>query len=110
MATGGQPQHIADVVDEQLRAALRDDDVKAVVFSVDSPGGSAVASDSIWRAVHQVREAGKPVVAQMGGVAASGGYYAAMGADRITALSGERLSLAPGQPVFAILKTVALQR
>lgn len=76
----------ADVVTEHLRAAAADERVKAVVLRIDSPGGSAVASDSIWRAVHQVREAGKPVVAQMGGVAASGGYYAAMGADRITAL------------------------
>ncbi|NLE97670.1 MAG: signal peptide peptidase SppA, partial [Propionibacterium sp.] len=76
----------SDVVDEHLRAALRDDDVVAVVLDVDSPGGSAVASDFIWRTVHQVRESGRPVVARMGGVAASGGYYVAMGADEIVAL------------------------
>lgn len=75
----------SDVVDEQLRQALRDDKVKAVVFTIDSPGGSAVASDFIRRSVLQLREAGKPVVAQMGAVAASGGYYAAMGCDEIVA-------------------------
>ena len=81
---GGQ-QAGADVVDEQLRAALRDDDVKAVVFDVDSPGGSAVASDFIRRSVLRLREAGKPVVAHMGATAASGGYYVAMPADEIVA-------------------------
>lgn len=82
---GGQ-QVGADVVTEHLRAAAADDRVKAVVLRIDSPGGSAVASDSIWRAVQQVRDSGRPVVAQMGAVAASGGYYAAMAADRIVAL------------------------
>lgn len=75
----------SDVVDEQLRQALRDDDVRAVVLAVDSPGGSAVASDSIRRSVLRLREAGKPVIASMGSVAASGGYYVAMGADEIVA-------------------------
>lgn len=83
---GGTPQAGADVVTEHLRATCEDDRVEAVVLRVDSPGGSAVASDSIWRAVRQVRESGRPVVAQMGAVAASGGFYAAMGADRIVAL------------------------
>ncbi|MEL4358869.1 MULTISPECIES: signal peptide peptidase SppA [unclassified Luteococcus] len=82
----GEPETGADVVCEQLRAACRDDKVKAVVLHVDSPGGSAVASDTIWRAVHQVRESGRPVVAQMGHYAASGGYYVSMGADEIVAL------------------------
>ncbi|WP_353081273.1 signal peptide peptidase SppA [Tessaracoccus lapidicaptus] len=81
----GGEQAGADVVDEHLRAALRDDDIKAVVFDVDSPGGSAVASDFIHRSVSRLREAGKPVVARMGAVAASGGYYVSMGADEIVA-------------------------
>ncbi|MBK7821823.1 MAG: S49 family peptidase [Tessaracoccus sp.] len=81
---GGQAAG-SDVVDEHLRAALRDDDVKAVIFAVDSPGGSAVASDFIRRSVVRLRESGKPVVAQMGTVAASGGYYVSMGADEIVA-------------------------
>ncbi|MEO7588448.1 MAG: signal peptide peptidase SppA [Arachnia sp.] len=75
----------SDVVDEQLRAVLRDDDIRAVVLDINSPGGSAVASDFMRRSVLRVRESGRPVVARMGSVAASGGYYAAMGADEIVA-------------------------
>lgn len=76
----------SDVVDEQLRAALRDDTIAAVVLDVDSPGGSAVASDFIRRSVLRVKESGRKVVARMGDVAASGGYYVSMGADEIVAL------------------------
>ncbi|WP_420174447.1 signal peptide peptidase SppA [Luteococcus sp. OSA5] len=85
-AAMGEPQAGADVVCEHLRAAGRDEKVKAVVLRIDTPGGSAVASDTIWRAVHQLRASGRPVVAQMGDLAASGGYYSAMGADEIVAL------------------------
>lgn len=81
----GQESAGSDVVDEQLRAVLRDDDIRAVVLDIDSPGGSAVASDFMRRSVLRVRESGRPVVARMGPVAASGGYYAAMGADEIVA-------------------------
>ena len=76
----------SDTVAAELRAALADDHVRGVVLRVDSPGGSAVASDVIWREVCRVREAGKPVVVSMGDVAASGGYYVACPADRIVAL------------------------
>ena len=76
----------SDTVATELRAALTDDHVRGVVLRVDSPGGSAVASDVIWREVCRVREAGKPVVVSMGDVAASGGYYVACPADRIVAL------------------------
>lgn len=69
----------------QLDLAARDLKVRAVVIRVDSPGGSAFASDAIWRAVERVKAAGKPVVVSMGGVAASGGYYVATGADSIWA-------------------------
>ncbi len=82
--TGGESAG-SDVVDEQLRAVLRDEDVRAVVLEIDSPGGSAVASDSMRRSVLRVKDSGRPVVARMGSVAASGGYYAAMGADEIVA-------------------------
>lgn len=81
----GGEQAGADVVDEHLRAALRDDDVKAVVFEVNSPGGSAVASDFIRRSVIRLKDAGKPVVAHMGALAASGGYYVSMPATEIVA-------------------------
>lgn len=76
----------SDTVGTQLRAALEDDHVRGVVLRVESPGGSAVASDVIWREVCRVRDAGKPVVVSMGDVAASGGYYVSCGADRIVAL------------------------
>jgi protease-4 len=71
-----------------LRSAARDDRVRAVVFRVDSPGGSYVASDSIWREVGRVRAAGKPVVVSMAEVAASGGYFVSMAAEVIVAEPG----------------------
>jgi protease-4 len=67
-----------------VRAAAADDDVKAIVLRVDSPGGSALASETIWQAVHEA-VAKKPVVVSMGAVAASGGYYISSGATRIFA-------------------------
>ena len=76
----------SDTVSAQLRAAISNDLARAVVIRVNSPGGSAVASDTIWREVCRVREAGKPVIVSMGEVAASGGYYIACPADVIVAL------------------------
>ena len=78
----------SDTVGAALRAARRDDSVKAVVFRVDSPGGSYVASDTIWREVVLTRQAGKPVVVSMGDLAASGGYFVSMAADAIVAQPG----------------------
>jgi len=69
----------------QLRDAREDESVKAVVLRIDSPGGSVFASEVIRREVAALREAGKPVVASMSSLAASGGYYIAMDADRIVA-------------------------
>jgi protease-4 len=68
-----------------LRAARENEHVRAVLFRVDSPGGSAVASDTIWREVLLTREAGKPVVVSMASLAGSGGYYIACPADVIVA-------------------------
>lgn len=65
-----------------LREAAKDDKVAAIVLRIDSPGGSAIASDLIWSEIEQID---KPVIASMGNVAASGGYYIAMGADHIFA-------------------------
>jgi protease-4 len=77
---------------DTLTAAFRDaaeaKRVRAIVFRIDSPGGSYVASDTIWREVSRARAAGKPVVVTMGNVAASGGYFVAMPADRIVAQPG----------------------
>src|SRR5271167_391733 len=78
----------ADTVAAGLREAAHDDSVSAIVLRVDSPGGSVSASETIWREVKKARERGKPVVASMGAVAASGGYYVSMGADAIVANPG----------------------
>jgi protease-4 len=69
----------------QIDRASRDEQVKAIVFRVNSPGGSAVGSDLVWRAVREAQGRGKPVVVSMGDVAGSGGYYVAAGADAIVA-------------------------
>ncbi len=68
-----------------LRAALDDDKVKALVLRVSSPGGEVFASEQIRREVVALKQAGKPVVVSMGNVAASGGYWISMNADRIYA-------------------------
>ena len=75
----------SDTVIKHLREAEKDASVKAIVLRVDSPGGSALASDLIWREVVRIE---KPIVASMSDVAASGGYYISMGADRIFAEPG----------------------
>jgi len=69
---------------KSLHKAVKNKSIKAIVLRVNSPGGSALASDLIWRAVVKAKEK-KPVVVSMGNVAASGGYYIACGADRIFA-------------------------
>ncbi|MGE2730051.1 signal peptide peptidase SppA [Mycolicibacterium vaccae] len=74
-----------DTIAAALREAAADDDVAAVVLRVDSPGGSVTGSETIWREVVRIRERGKPVVASMGAVAASGGYYVSMAANAIVA-------------------------
>ncbi len=78
----------SDTVAGAIRAAVQDEDVKAILFRVDSPGGSYVASDSIWREVVNARKAGKPVIVSMGNLAGSGGYFVAMAADKIVAQPG----------------------
>ncbi len=74
-----------DSTAQLLRRALVDDSVKAVVLRVDSPGGSAFASEVILDEIEQLRAAEKPVVASMSSVAASGGYWISMAADKIYA-------------------------
>ena len=75
----------ADSTAELLQRARDDESVKAVVLRVDSPGGSAFASDVIANEIAALQNAGKPVVASMSSVAASGGYWIAVGADRVFA-------------------------
>jgi len=78
----------SDTVAGAIRAAAEDKDVKAILFRVDSPGGSYVASDTIWREVVRARQAGKPVIVSMGNLAGSGGYFVATAADKIVAEPG----------------------
>jgi protease-4 len=73
---------------ELLEDVREDDDIAAVVLRVNSPGGSGLASDMIWRDIRRTRDAGKPVVVSMGDYAASGGYYIAAAADAIVAEPG----------------------
>ncbi len=80
---GGDGAGADDVVDA-INEAKNDDDVVAIVLRINSPGGDALASDLMWRAVMQARDV-KPVIASMGDVAASGGYYVAAAADTIIA-------------------------
>ena len=73
-------------VQKKLDRAARDEDVKAVIIRINSPGGYLTASDMLYQAIRSfAQETGKPVVAAMDGVAASGGYYAACAADHIVA-------------------------
>ena len=67
----------------RLRRIREDDDIKGIILRVDSPGGSVVGSDMVWKEVKLLEEAGKPVVVTMSGVAGSGGYYISMAARHI---------------------------
>ncbi len=75
----------SDSMVKALRKAADDKKIDAIVIRVDSPGGSAVASDTIWREIVKAKEKKKPIIVSMGDVAASGGYYIAMAGDRIFA-------------------------
>ncbi|MGI5287287.1 signal peptide peptidase SppA [Nonomuraea polychroma] len=102
---GGGGAMGSDTISAALRAARRDEHIKAVVFRVDSPGGSYVASDTIWREVSLTRKV-KPVIVSMGDLAASGGYFVAMAADVIMAQPGTltgSIGVYGGKPVFSEL-------
>ena len=97
----------ADTIAAALREVAADDAVSAIVLRVDSPGGSVTASETIWREVKRARERGKPVVASMGTMAASGGYYVSMDADAIVANPGTitgSIGVMSGKLVFRDLK------
>ncbi|HZZ43722.1 MAG TPA: signal peptide peptidase SppA [Tepidisphaeraceae bacterium] len=81
---GGSSTVGSDDLREAFRMAARDDTVKAVVIRIDSPGGSALASEAMWQAARRVA-AKKPVVISVGSMAASGGYYLASSGDYIIA-------------------------
>jgi protease IV len=94
----------SDSISTAIRAATADSHIKAILLRVDSPGGSYVASDTIWREVVRTRNAGKPVIVSMGDVAASGGYYISMAADVIVAQPGTitgSIGVFSGKPVLS---------
>ncbi|MCZ4293772.1 signal peptide peptidase SppA [Vibrio sinaloensis] len=101
---GSQPRGTVggDTVAALLRQARNDDKVKAVVLRVDSPGGSAFASEVIRNEVEALKEAGKPVVVSMSSLAASGGYWISMSADRIIA---QPTTLTGSIGIFSVLTT-----
>lgn len=84
---GSQPPGVigGESTAQLIREAREDEDTKAIVIRVDSPGGSVLASEQIYREVRVAQEAGKPVIVSMGDLAASGGYYIAASADEIWA-------------------------
>ena len=104
---GGRRSMEADKVSDAIRKAVKDKRVKAIVLRVDSPGGSAIASETIWRETAVAKEKKKPIVVSMGNVAASGGYYIATVADRIVAHPGTitgSIGVISGKPVLAKAK------
>lgn len=110
LATGGQGSLFgpavmgSSAVASAIRDAVDDPEIRAIVFRVDSPGGSYVASDTIWREVQRARDLGKPVIVSMGEVAASGGYFVSAPATKIVAQPGTitgSIGVAGGKVVFA---------
>ncbi|SDM07174.1 signal peptide peptidase SppA [Maricaulis salignorans] len=75
----------SDIMSDAILEAANDASVRAILVRVDSPGGSAIASDQVWNAIERAQEAGKPVIISMASMAASGGYYLAAPADYILA-------------------------
>ena len=86
LITGGEggTQSPVDIIKTELKQAIADGDVRAIVLAIDSPGGEVTASDIIYNAVKEARKT-KPVVVSMGSLAASGGYYVAVGGSHIFA-------------------------
>jgi protease-4 len=81
---GFKAHHVAEAISD----AIDDDEIKAILFRINSPGGSYIASDIVWREVRRASAAGKPVIVSMGSTAASGGYFVAMPADWVVAQPG----------------------
>lgn len=87
-SAGGRRVFASQTVSEALHDAAEDDSIDAIILRIDSPGGSALASEEIWRALQEAREHDKPIIASFSDVAASGGYYVAVGADAIVTPGG----------------------
>src|SRR5262245_50229067 len=95
----GSPIFASDTVGQALVDASEAEDIQAIILRIDSPGGSPLAADQIWRAARQARAKGKPVIVSCSDLAASAAYYAAAGADAIVAQPG---SLTGSIGVFVI--------
>ncbi len=80
---GGESVFAAGRVAESLERAAEDPSIDAIILRIDSPGGSALAAEEIWRSIGTAQQAGKPIIASFSDVAASGGYYVAVAADEI---------------------------
>ena len=89
---------------QALIDAAEDPEISAIIFRVDSPGGSPLAADIVWRAAERAKEKGKPLIASVSNMAASGGYYVLAGADRIVAPAG---SLVGSIGVFVMRPVIA---
>jgi len=85
VSRSGEPVLASRTVAEALLDAAKDPEIDAILFRIDSPGGSPLAADHVWQASRKVRAAGKPLIVSFSDVAASGGYYVAAGADAIVA-------------------------
>jgi|JI10StandDraft_1071094.scaffolds.fasta_scaffold27458_3 protease-4 len=98
-----QPSFASESVSRAILEAAEDPDIAAIVLRIDSPGGSALASELIWRALERAKAKGKPVIASFSDVAASGGYYVAAAADAIVSDPG---TLTGSIGVFALRPAV----
>jgi protease-4 len=99
----GEPVFASETVSQALVDAADDPRFQAIILRIDSPGGSALASEMIWDGLRRARESGKPIIASFSDVAASGGYYVAAGADSIVAPA---LSITGSIGVFALRPVV----
>jgi protease-4 len=88
VSRSGSPIFASDTVSQALADASEDTEIQAIILRIDSPGGSPLAADQIWRAARQARAQGKPVIVSCSDLAASAAYYAAAGADAIVAQPG----------------------
>lgn len=97
------PSFASETVSDAILEAAEDPEIAAIVLRIDSPGGSALASELIWRALERAKEKGKPVIASFSDLAASGGYYVAAAADAIVSDPG---TLTGSIGVFALRPAV----
>jgi protease-4 len=100
---GASPVFASETMGRAILDAARDPEIRAIVLRIDSPGGSALASELLWESIERARGMGKPVIASFSDVAASGGYYVASAADAIVS---DPSTLTGSIGVFALRPTV----